>query len=96
LVEGLIEKEMKILMIDDVATTGGSVINGIKALREAGAKVSDAYVIVDRLEGADESLKKEGVMLHHLFDILEIAKILHQQGLIDKSVLDKVQKQVSV
>jgi orotate phosphoribosyltransferase len=95
LVEGFIKKEMKILMVDDVATTGGSVVNGIKALREAGAEISDVYVIVDRLEGASESLKKEGVMLHRLFDILEIAKILHQQGLIDKLILDKVQKQAS-
>lgn len=95
LVEGVIKKGMKILVVDDVATTGGSVINGIKALKESGAKVSDVYVIVNRLEGADDLLQKEGVMLHRLLDILEIAKILHQSKLIEKSVLDKVQKQIS-
>jgi orotate phosphoribosyltransferase len=95
LVEGVIKKGMRILVVDDVATTGGSVVNGVRALKDAGASVSDAYVIVNRLEGADESLKKEGVTLHHLLDILEIAKILHQENLIDKSVLDKVQKQTA-
>ena len=94
LVEGIVKSGSKILLVDDVATTGGSVINGIKELKKAGAKISDAYVIVNRLEGADEALKKEGVMLHHLLDILEIAKILHEQKLVDDSVLDKVQKQV--
>jgi len=93
LVEGVVKNGMKILVVDDVATTGGSVINGIRALKEAGANISDVYVIVNRLEGADDVLKKEGVTLHHLLDILEIAKILHDYNLIEKSVLDKVQKQ---
>ena len=93
LVEGIVKNGMKILVVDDVATTGGSVINGIKALKEAGASISDVYVIVNRLEGADGALKKEGATLHHLLDILEIAKILHEYNLIEKSVLDKVQKQ---
>lgn len=95
LVEGIIKKEMKVLVVDDVATTGISVLNGIRALKEAGAKVSDVFVIVNRLEGAAESLKKEKVTLHHILDIVEIAKILYQENLIDKSVLEKVQKQTA-
>jgi orotate phosphoribosyltransferase len=95
LVEGVIKKDMRVLLVDDVATTGASVVNGIKALREAGAKISDAYVIVDRLEGAQKALQKEGVILHHLLDILEIAKILHEANLIDKSTLERVQRQAS-
>jgi orotate phosphoribosyltransferase len=95
MVEGVVRNGMRILVVDDVATTGGSVVNGIRALKDAGTKVTDAYVIVNRLEGADAALKKEGVMLHHLLDILEIAKILHEVNLIDKSILEKVQKQTS-
>lgn len=93
MVEGVIKKGMKILVVDDVATTGGSVVNGIKSLREAGAMVSDVYVIVNRLEGADELLKKEGVMLHQLLDIQEIASILEEQNLIGKEMLERVQEQ---
>lgn len=95
LVEGLVNSGMRILMVDDVATTGGSVINGIGELKKAGAKVSDVYVIVNRLEGAKENLKKEGVTLHQLLDVFEIAKILHEQKLIDDSVFEKVREQVS-
>ncbi len=95
LVEGIVKPDMKILLIDDVATTGGSVINGIRELKKSGAKITDAYVIVNRQEGADSALQKEGVKLHHLLDIVEIAKILHQQKLVNDSVLDKVQKQVA-
>lgn len=95
LVEGIVKSDDKILLVDDVATTGGSVINGIRELKKAGAKISDAYVIVNRLEGADKALSQEGVTLRHLLDILEVAKILHSQKLIDDSTLEKVQKQVS-
>ncbi len=95
LVEGLVSNGMRILVVDDVATTGGSVINGIKELKKAGAKVSDVYVIVNRLEGAKEGLQKEGVTLHQLLDVFEIAKILHEQKLINDSVMEKVKKQAS-
>lgn len=95
LVEGVVTDGMKILVVDDVATTGGSVINGIKELKKEGAVITDAYVIVNRLEGAQESLEQEKVKLHHMLDILSIAKTLADAKLIDKSVLDRVQKQVS-
>lgn len=95
LVEGIVKQGMKILLVDDVATTGGSVINGIKELKKAGAQVTDAYVIVNRLEGADVALEREGVKLHQILNILEITKILHQEKLVDDSILDKVKKQVS-
>jgi orotate phosphoribosyltransferase len=95
LVEGVITKGMKILVVDDVATTGGSVINGIRELKKEGAVITDAYVIVNRLEGAQESLEQEKVKLHHMLDVLSIAKTLADAKLIDKSVLDSVQKQVS-
>ncbi len=95
LVEGLVSNGTRILVVDDVATTGGSVINGIRELKKAGAKITDAYVIVNRLEGAREGLQKEGVTLHHILDVFEITKILHEQKLIDDSVLEKVKRQTS-
>jgi orotate phosphoribosyltransferase len=94
LIEGIVESGDRIVLVDDVATTGGSVINGIKELKKAGAKITDAYVIVNRLEGADKALLQEGVRLHHILDIMQVAKILHEQKLVDDSVLDRVRKQV--
>ncbi len=95
LVEGIVSKGMKILVVDDVATTGGSVINGIRELKKEGAIITDAYVIVNRLEGAQESLERENVKMHHILDVLSIAKTLADAKLIDESILDRVQKQVS-
>ena len=94
-IEGKIEDGMKIVLIDDVSTTGGSVVTGLKILKEANLVATDAFVIVDRLEGADNSLKNEGVSLHSLTNILEITKILHEQNLIDDQILKDVEFQIN-
>ena len=95
-VEGKIQEGMKVVMVDDVATTGGSVLNGIKSLKEANIKIEDAYVIVNRMEGADEALKEQGVTLHSLLNVLEITKALHEQNLIGDEILKKVQHQTGI
>jgi orotate phosphoribosyltransferase len=86
---------MKVVMIDDVATTGSSVLNATKSLTEVNVPVKDAYVIVDRMEGATEALKELGVKMHSILNILQIAEVLYEQKLIDVEILDKVKKQIS-
>ena len=94
-VEGKIHDGMKVVMIDDVATTGGSVVNAIKSLTEVNVPVKDAYVIVDRMEGATESLEGLGVKMHSILNILQITEILHEQKMINSEILDKVKKQIN-
>ncbi len=93
-VEGQIYERMKVVLIDDVATTGGSVVNAIKSLKDANIAVEDAYVIVNRMEGADEALKESGVRLHSLTNILQITQTLHELKFIDNNILEKVTKQI--
>ena len=95
-VEGKIQEGMKVVMIDDVATTGGSVVNGIKSLKEEKIKVEDAYVIVNRMEGADEALEEEGVKLHSITNVMQITKSLHEQNLVGDEILQKVQEQINI
>ena len=94
-VEGKIHEGMKVVMIDDLATTGGSVVNAIKSLKEVNISVKDAYVIVNRMEGADEALSELGVNMHSILDILQITEALYEQNLVDKNVLEKVKKQIN-
>ena len=94
-VEGKIHDGMKVVMIDDVATTGGSVVNAIKSLTEVNVPVKDAYVIVDRMEGANEALSQLGVKMHSILNILQIAEVLYEQKMIDVEILDKVKMQIS-
>ncbi|BDQ31626.1 orotate phosphoribosyltransferase [Nitrosopumilus zosterae] len=94
-VEGKIHDGMKVIMIDDVATTGGSVVNAIKSLKEVNISIKDAYVIVNRMEGADEALADLEVNMHSILNILQITETLHKQNLVDESILEKVKKQIN-
>ena len=94
-VEGKIHDGMKVVMIDDVATTGGSVVNAIKSLTDVNIPVKDAYVIVDRMEGANEAFAELGVKMHSILNILQITEILYEQKMINLEILDKVKKQIS-
>ena len=93
-VEGQIYEGMKVVMIDDVATTGGSVVNAIKSLKEANITIEDAYVIVNRMEGADEALKELGVKLHSITNVMQITQTLHEQKLVNDDILEKVRIQI--
>jgi len=94
-IEGKISSDMQVIMIDDIATTGTSVLNGIKQLKEEGLLISNACVIINRLEGADKILNSVGITLHQLTDILEITEILFQEKLIGEDILEKIKKQVN-
>ncbi len=94
-VEGKIHDGMNVVMIDDVATTGGSVVNAIKSLKEVNISIKDAYVIVNRMEGAKEALSELGVKMHSILDILQISEILYKENIIDEYILEKVKKQIN-
>lgn len=56
-------EDRNLLMVEDVTTTGGSVIEAIEALRNEGALVDTVITVVDRNEGASSSLENIGVKL---------------------------------
>lgn len=93
-IEGKIEKGVKVLMIDDVATTGSSVSNAITLLKESGAKITDTYVVINRMEGADKLLQTQGVRLYSMTNIFEITDILFKENLVSKQVLESVKNQI--
>lgn len=71
LIEGLGPGETlagsRALILDDVATTGGSILDAARAGREAGASIDAGLVLIDREEGAAENLEREGIRLLSVF-----------------------------
>lgn len=67
LIEGLAEGESlagrPVVVLEDVTTTAGSAMKAINALREAGARIVAVVTVVDRLEGAEANLAREGLKL---------------------------------
>ena len=73
-IEGDFSAGQEVLVIEDVATTGGSVVKSADILRKAGIKVNRALVVVDREEGAAEALEKVDIKLVSLVRISEMTK----------------------
>jgi orotate phosphoribosyltransferase len=94
LVEGVTRPGWKVLVVDDVITTGGSIHSAIEAIRLEGCDVDVASVVIDRLEGGAAGLKKEGVKLHAMTDILELVKILRAKALLSPEEATAVSTQV--
>ena len=65
-------KGVTVLLVEDVTTSGGSAIYGINALRDAGAQADRVVTVVDREQGAEELLKKQGVSLYAIVKVSEI------------------------
>lgn len=61
--EGDLEPGDRVIIVEDVATTGGSSVETVKVLREAGAVVEKVLVVVDREEGALENLREMEIEL---------------------------------
>jgi orotate phosphoribosyltransferase len=57
----------KVVLMEDVTTLGGSVMQAVRAVRQRGATVKRIITIVDREEGAGENLRKEGLELRAVF-----------------------------
>ncbi len=71
-IEGLYHPGEMIVLIDDLATTGGSKFEAIEKLNAVGLKVRDVVVLIDRESGAKEGLAKEGYNLHALFTLTQL------------------------
>lgn len=76
-VEGKFEPGQTVLVIDDVITTGASKLEAWDPLREAGLRVEDVLVVVDREQGGAQVLARHGLRLHSLMTITALLEYLH-------------------
>lgn len=93
-VEGILVSGDKVLLIDDLLTTGLTLKKAADAVRAEGGVVTEAVVFLDREEGGRELLEKNGIKLHSLLKISEMAKTLYEMGAIDEENLKTILKQV--
>lgn len=73
-IEGHLSSEMEVAVVDDVATTGGSLIEAIDVLEDFGCSIKQVFVILDRLEGARGNLEKRGYRLDSIFTADDLLK----------------------
>lgn len=68
---GNLSRDSKVVVVEDVTTTGSSMIEVINEVRKVGCKVVKAITIVDREQGAKENLAKIGIEIDALFTASE-------------------------
>ena len=95
-IEGKIAVGSRVLLVDDVGTTGLSLLNAIKVLKASKMIVTDAFTIINRFEGARELLASENVRLYEITDILALTSTLHKSGLLDVEIFEQIKKQMGL
>jgi orotate phosphoribosyltransferase len=93
-IEGILMPGNRVLIVDDLITTGKSLIQALTAIRAEGGVVNDAVVLVNREEGGKEKLASRNVALHYLLDASEAADKLYEIGAITEEQLETIMKQV--
>jgi uridine monophosphate synthetase len=82
-VEGTWEVGQTAVVIEDLITTGDSILQAIASLKAAGLHVKDTVVLIDREQGGREILAKQGYALHAVVALGHLLAILEQQGRIN-------------
>lgn len=90
LIEGIFKQGEKCLIIEDVVTTGSSVLETSNDLKSVGLIVEDAIVVVNREQGGSENLVKRGIKMYSLFTLKFLLETLRDAGRIEDSTVRNV------
>jgi uridine monophosphate synthetase len=78
-----------IVIIDDLATTGGSKFEAIEKLTAVGLVVKDVVVLVDRQSGAKDSLAQAGYSMHAVLTITQLLDYWEKTGKVEKIKIEE-------
>jgi len=93
-VEGILASGERVLLVDDLVTTGLTLRKAADSIRAEGGIAEKAVAFLDREEGGKEKLAKNEIQLHPLLRISEVAKILYEIGALDEESLKTITKQI--
>jgi uridine monophosphate synthetase len=91
-IEGLFKEGERVVIIDDLATTGGSKFESIEKLTSAGLKVTDIVVLIDRQSGALEALSTAGYQLHSVTTLTNLLDYYEKSSKVPAEQIEIVRK----
>lgn len=91
-IEGILERNDRVLIVDDLITTGESVIESAEVVRDQGGVVNELVVLLDREQGGKDRLRASRIEPHVLFKISDAMTWLHNVGLIEDKIYETVQE----
>jgi len=89
-IEGQFQEGERVVVLDDLITTGGSKLKAIQPLEEGALEVEDVVVLVDRGQGGGDELRQQGYRLHSVLTLREMLEILAKHGRITAGQRDEV------
>lgn len=95
LIEGKFNAGDKCLIIEDVVTSGSSILDTVNDLRSEGLLVTDAIVVVDREQGGAQNTEENGVKMHSLFTLSYLLNVLLEAGRIEEKTVQSVAKYIA-
>ena len=93
-VEGILVSGDHVLLIDDLITTGINLKKAAEAIRAEGGVVTEVVALLDREEGGKAKLEKNGLKVHTLLQIKEVANTLYELGAIDEENFKTILAQI--
>jgi uridine monophosphate synthetase len=91
-IEGVYESGQVVVPIEDVVTTGGSLLSTIQSLEKADLIVRDVIVLVDREQGGQQKLQSNGYNLRAILTLSYILDTLKKKGIIDHATYKRVKQ----
>jgi uridine monophosphate synthetase len=93
-VEGILERNDRVLIIDDLITTGESVIETAEVIRDQGGVVNELVVLLDREQGGQQRLRSTRIEPHVLFKISDAMTWLNKVSLIEDKIYETLIKYI--
>lgn len=96
MLEGVFTTGQKCLILEDVVTTGASILETTSVLEEQGIVVKDICTLIDRHEGGTELLAGLGYKLHSVISLAQIVEILYTNGKISQAEKEAARAQLEM
>ncbi|CAD7810145.1 Orotate phosphoribosyltransferase [Chryseobacterium aquaeductus] len=91
MIEGIYQKGQNCLLVEDVITSGKSLVETIAEVEQEDLKVADIVVVLDREQGGKQLLESKGYRVHTLFNISEVCTILQEEGELSDDEVKRIQ-----
>ena len=90
LIEGIFHKGQNCLLVEDVITSGKSLVETITEVEKEDLQISDIVVVLDRQQGGKELLENKGFRVHTLFNITEVCEILKNEKILNDEEIQRI------